>query len=69
MDSQSDQKSQIAERALKVIESIAIEDDGPLSKEDRNRIFRMAHAGRSPSCSHKHPEWAKDLNRTYLALI
>ena len=54
-------------KALKVIESIAVDSEDNLEKDCEycTNIFRMAHAGRLPSCRDSHPDWEKEIHERY----
>jgi hypothetical protein len=52
------------DRAIKSIELIA-EANCTLKKSDWNKVYRLAHAGRAPSCNTSHPSWPKEIDRTY----
>jgi len=52
------------DKAIKCIELIA-EANCTIGKSDWNKVFRLAHAGRAPSCNENHPSWAKEIDRLY----
>jgi hypothetical protein len=53
------------DKAIKCIELIA-ENNGMFGKDsDWDKVYRLAHAGRAPSCNTSHPSWVKEIDRTY----
>lgn len=64
----NDKDISIELKALYCIETIA-EDAERASHEEKQEaistIFKLAHAGRSPSCNKAHPDWVTDIEDLY----
>lgn len=56
-----DDKQKLAKMALEVIELLCEEHDLKGDNERLSQIYRIAHAGRSPSCENSHKEWKTEL--------
>lgn len=56
-------------KALKCIEAISENEGMRDDKSPYNVIYRLAHAGRSPSCRASHPSWEAEIEDTYSAFL
>ena len=68
MDNVSDEK--LMAMALQVIEVISVEEQDMITSIDQANhlmglFYRLAHAGRRPSCKDRHANWESDIIKMY----